>query len=193
MRKRLKLLTLATVVAAAMAAFPAVAAASVSPGTYTATVTAANAPTGTHFGNGSTAPTCIVGGDLSITCGDGAAADQPYTLQGVGHTNATLNLVATYTEQIQCTNHGKQVVVAQQKTTGLSGGPVTLRSDKNGSMTVPAAAIPAPPQPGTTPSTNPCPNPNWTATVLSTTLDSFDYTLTFQGFSGLPYIEVKAP
>jgi hypothetical protein len=188
MRKLLRLIPLPMAVAAVIA-FPAVASATVMPGTYIATVSFANAPQGTHFANGSTAPTCIVGTDLSIACGDGTAANQPYTLQGVGHTNATLNLVATYTSQIQCTNHGKQVVEAQQKTAGLPGGPQTLHSDKNGNMTVPAASLPAPPAPGTTPATNPCPNPNWTATVLSTTLTSFDYTLTFEGFNN-PFIEI---
>src|SRR5438105_9061642 len=144
MRRPVRLLALGTVVAAAVA-FPAVAAATVSPGTYTTSspgsfINYANAPQGTHFANGSTAPTCIVASDLSISCGDGANADQPYTLGGVGHTRATLNLVATYTEQVQCTNHGKQVVEAQQRTAGLPGGPQTWPSDKNGNTTVTPAA-----------------------------------------------------
>ena len=195
MRRPVRLLALGTVVAAAVA-FPAVAAATVSPGTYTTSspgsfINYANAPQGTHFANGSTAPTCIVASDLSISCGDGANADQPYTLGGVGHTRATLNLVATYTEQVQCTNHGKQVVEAQQRTAGLPGGPQTLPSDKNGNTTVPPAALPAPPGQDSSGSGAPCPNRNWTWTVLSTTLDSFDYTLTFSRFSS-PFIQISA-
>lgn len=186
--RKLRLLSLATVVAAA-AAFAAVAAASVQAGTYTATVTSANAPNGTHFGNRSSAPTCVVASDLSISCGDGAAADQSYTLQGVGHTDATLNLVATYNETISCTNGGNHVVVAQQKT--ASSGATTLTpSRKNGSMTVPATGVTAPAV-GSTHKGSPCPNRNWTATVSDVTLHSFDYTLAFDGFPG-PYVEIRA-
>jgi hypothetical protein len=54
-------------------------------------------------------------------------------------------------------------------------------------MTVPATSV----SPATTGSSNPCPNPNWTPTVESTTLNSFDYTLTFKGFSS-PAIEISA-
>ena len=72
------------------------------------------------------------------------------------------------------------------KTTTASppGGPVTVRSDKNGQMTVPSQSV----SPPTTVSGNPCPNRNWTPTLASTTLNSYDYTLTFEGFSS-PYIE----
>lgn len=169
----------------AAAAFPAVASAVIPSATYPSTVNDANAPTGTHFANGSTPPTCTVGpaSDPSVTCGDGAGSNQSYTLQGVGNTDATLNLVAHYTQQIQCTNGGNNVVEAQQ--TSASSGPTRLTpSKKNGNMTVPAAAVPAPPTSG---SGKPCPNRNWTWTALSTTLTSFEYTLTFDGFSG-PYI-----
>jgi hypothetical protein len=102
MRRPPQFLTLATVVAAAVA-LPAAAAAATA-------IDPTDAPTGTHLANGSAQPACTVGEDvgedgLTVTCNS-------YTLQGVGHTNATLNLSATYTETVQCTNHGNKVVVA---------------------------------------------------------------------------------
>ena len=183
MRRHLRLLPLAVLLIAAVA-FPAWAAADVAPGTYGATTTAANGPNGTHLGNGSSAPSCTVNADLSIDC------TGPYTLQGVGHTDAVLNLTATYSESVQCTNHGRQLVLSHSGTASLPGGPQTIKSAKNGSMTVPAASLPAPPAQGTSGSGGPCPNKNWTYVINSVTLGSFDYTLTFAGFSG-PYFEVS--
>ena len=159
------------------------AASAVTPGTYTSPgFNPANAPTGTHFATGSATPTCTVDANLNISCNS-------YTLQGVGHTNATLNLVATYNETIQCTNGGRQIVEAQQST--ASAGPTKVTpSAKNGSMTVPSTGVTAPVA-GTTSSGSPCPNRNWTATVLDVTLSSFDYTLTFDGFTE-PAVEITA-
>jgi hypothetical protein len=186
MRRPLRLLSLATLVVAAVA-FPAVAAASVQPGTYTATTTAANAPSGTHLANDgvSVAPTCTVNADLSIDCTGG------YTLGGVGHTDAVLNLTATYSESVTCTNHGRQLVLAHSGTASLPGGPQTFKSDKNGQLgPVGPASLPAPgPSSG---SGGPCPNNNWTFNITNVTLSSFDYTLTFAGFTGA-YFEVKQP
>lgn len=181
MRKTLRLLPLAMVLVAAVA-FPAVAGAVV-PGTYTQPgFNSANAPSGTHLATGSATPTCTVDSNLNISCNS-------YTLQGVGHTNATLNLAATYNETVQCTNGGNNTVVAQQQT--ASAGPITVTpSSKNGSMTVPATGVTAPVV-GTTSKGSPCPNRNWTATVLDVTLHSFDYTLTFDGFTK-PAVEITA-
>jgi hypothetical protein len=142
-----------TVVAAV--AFPAAAAASVAPGTYTSTVNFANAPSGAHLSNSSTAPSCTVGTDLSVT----------YTV--------------TYT----CTNGGRQLVVAQGKTVAAPGTPTRLTPDKNGQLSVPATSVDAPATAGDTGSGSPCPNRNWTWTVSSVTLDSYSYTLTFDGFN----------
>jgi hypothetical protein len=163
-----------TVVAAV--AFPAAAAASVAPGTYTSTVNFANAPSGAHLSNSSTAPSCTVGTDLSVTC-------TAYAIGGVGHTNATLIFTATYTVTYTCTNGGRQLVVAQGKTVAAPGTPTRLTPDKNGQLSVPATSVDAPATAGDTGSGSPCPNRNWTWTVSSVTLDSYSYTLTFDGFN----------
>jgi hypothetical protein len=158
----------------------------------TTTVSPSNAPSGTHFADGSTVPTCTVAADQSVTCGDGPASDQPYVLGGVGHTDASLNLTGKYTESISCTNNGKMTVVAQQQTGQANGGALPLKPDKNGQLTVPATTMNAPATVGDTGSGSPCPNHNWTWTVQSVTLNSYDYTLTFDGFPG-PYIEITGP
>lgn len=181
MRRPLRLLPLAMVLVAA-AAFPA-AASAVTPGDYTQPgFNPANAPSGTHLATKSATPTCTVGANLNISCNS-------YTLGGVGHTNATLNLTAAYNETVQCTNGGNNTVVAQQQT--ASAGPITVTpSAKNGNMTVPSIGVTAPVL-GSTSKGSPCPNRNWTATVIDVTLHTFDYTLTFDGFTN-PAVEITA-
>jgi hypothetical protein len=176
------LLAIATVVVATVG-FAVAAWADVPAGTYSSTVNAANAPSGTHFGTGSTAPTCTVGSDLSVTCGDGSGSTSSYTLQGVGHTNATLDLVATYSAVIYCYNGGGQLVAEKTNSQTTETGPIPVKATRNGSMTVPSISASPP-----TSSLDVCPNRNWTPVQQSLTLDSYDYTLTFQGFSS-PFIE----
>jgi hypothetical protein len=179
MRKPLLILVAVIGAALAMAAIAA------------ATVNSSNAPSGTHFAQGYSAPTCTVDSNNDVSCGDGASSNQPYVLGGVGHTDATLNLVGTYTQTVSCTNGGRQIVVAQQKTNQANGTPTKLTPNKNGQLTVPPAMLTAPVT-GVSGKGSPCPNGNWTWTVQSVTLDSYDYTLTFAGFSD-PYIEIQGP
>ena len=71
-------------------------------------------------------------------------------------------------------------------------GPIPLTPTKNGFLTVPSLSVTAPTADQFL-SQQSCPNPNWTPTLGSAiTLSSFDYTLTFAGFSG-PYIEFTGP
>ena len=177
MRRVRGVLALATVVAAAVA-LPAVAAANVQPGTYQATFHPANAPTGTHLAHRSAQPTCTVKQDLSVVCSS-------YTLAGVGNTNARVRLVASYTAVVHCTNKGGKLVLAQTKTATTSNTRA-VTSSKNGKMVVPSISVSPP-----TTALNVCPNPNWTASIASLTLNSFRYTLRFAGFSG-PYIVIRA-
>jgi hypothetical protein len=61
-------------------------------GTFSATpdsFNSANAPTGTHLANGSAAPQCTVNAANQVSC-------NAYQLGGVGHTNATANLLVQY-------------------------------------------------------------------------------------------------
>jgi hypothetical protein len=131
-------------------------------------------PAGTHLSNGSPAPNCTVDG-LTVTC-------NAYQLAGVGNTNSTLNMEAEYTADVECTNHGRQLV--EVKTHVRDGSDLTIRPERrNGEMRVPAVTATA---------TNAeflaqadCPNGNWTPTLKAgtPTLTSFTYTLTFDGFA----------
>jgi hypothetical protein len=177
-RKPLRLLALATVLVAAIA-FPA-AASAVTPGTYTPTsdsFNSANAPGSSHLTSGS--PSCTVNADLSIDC-------SPYVLGGVGHTNATVDLAATYSATIDCTNHGGNLVESHT-TTFSAESAATVTSTRNGQLSVPARSV----SPFSAPQV--CPNPNWTPSIRpgTLTLESFTYTLTFAGFSS-PYITITA-
>jgi hypothetical protein len=167
------LLTLLTAVTAAVAL-------AVAPGTYTPTAGSfnpANAPGSSHLTSGT--PQCVVNAALDVNCAS-------YVLGGVGHTNADVSLAATYSATINCTNHGGNLVETHTATFSDSSS-ATLTSSKNGQLRVPsqsASAFSAP---------QVCPNPNWTPSIAPGTLvlETFDYTLTFAGFSS-PYIEITA-
>jgi hypothetical protein len=174
-----KFLALATVLVAAIA-LPAAASAAVAPGTYLPTAdsfNSANAPGDSHLTSGS--PSCTVAADLSITCSG-------YVLGGVGHTNATVSLAASYSATIDCTNHGGNLVESHT-TTFAATSSATVASTRNGQLTVPPRSV----SPFSAPQV--CPNPNWTPSIRAGTLvlNTFTYTLTFQGFAS-PYITITA-
>jgi hypothetical protein len=185
---RKMLFVLATVIATAALAVPA-ALASVAPGTYPSTLDFSQVKSGAHFDNasGSTAPVCVVSADLSITCGDGPSGTLSYQIDGVGHTNATLDLEADYSASFTCTNGGSQLVEAQAQHAASPGSPLKIPSNRNGSITVPSASLTAPFSVGDTGSGKPCPNRNWTWVITSVTLVDYSYTLTFDGFAS-PFI-----
>jgi hypothetical protein len=173
-----KLLALATVLVAAIA-FPA-AASAVAPGTYTPTAGSfnpANAPGSSHLTSGT--PQCVVNAALDVDC-------SAYVLGGVGNTNATVSLTASYSATIDCTNHGGNLVESHT-TTFSDSSSATVASTRNGQLRVPAQSASAFGAPQV------CPNPNWTPSIRpgTLTLNSFTYTLTFAGFSS-PYITITA-
>jgi hypothetical protein len=167
--KRLGIFTALLTLLAAVSASVALA---VAPGTYAPTADSfnpANAPGSSHLASGT--PQCVVDANLNVTCA-------PYVLGGVGHTNASVSLVATYSATIDCTNHGGNLVESHTSTFSDSS-TTTVRSAKNGQLSVPeesASAFGAP---------QVCPNPNWTPSIRPGTLvlEVFTYTLTFEGFS----------
>jgi hypothetical protein len=164
---------LAVVIGFSTAAFAAVA-----PGTYTpkaGSFNPANAPGSSHLTSGS--PTCTVNADRSIDCSS-------YVLGGVGHTNATVDLAASYSATIDCTNNGGNLVESHT-TTFSADSTATVASTRNGQLTVPAQSV----SPFSAPQV--CPNPNWTPSIRAgtLTLNSFTYTLTFAGFNS-PYITI---
>jgi hypothetical protein len=165
---------------AAVITFAAPALAAVAPGTYTPTAGSfnpANAPGSSHLTSGS--PSCTVNADRSIDC-------SAYVLGGVGHTNATVDLAASYSATIDCTNHGGNLV--ESHTSNFSAdSTATVASTRNGQLRVSAQSV----SPFSAPQV--CPNPNWTPSIRggTVTLNTFTYTLTFAGFSS-PYITITA-
>jgi len=152
--------------------------------TYTATFDPAAAPTGTHVQAGT--PTCTVGTDGLVTCSD-------YELAGVGNSNASATLVASYSATVQCRNRGGQIVdVKSQRTTApTSTGNL---NPKNGRLAVPGVTSGPVPTDAQFEASAKCPNGNWTKETLEDTqaLTSFTYTLHFAGFQG-NYITITGP
>ena len=176
--KRLGIITALSMLLLALSA--SVALAAVSPGTYTPTsgsFNTANAPGSSHLTSGS--PSCTVNADRSINC-------SAYVLGGVGHTNATVSLSASYSATIDCTNNGGNLV--ESHTSNFSAtSSAAVASTKNGQLSVPARSA----SPFGAPQV--CPNPNWTPSIRggTVTLNSFTYTLTFAGFTSA-YITITA-
>lgn len=142
----------------------------------------ANGPSGAHFATAE--PVCTVDGAQDVSC-TGA------TIGGIGHTNATATLSATYSGTVQCTNHGGQVVDVKAQTTDASSSG-KLTPSRNGQLVVPALGVTAPTQQDLANAAT-CPNGNWTKQPISgPTLANYVYTITFAGFSG-PYFSLTGP
>jgi hypothetical protein len=105
-------------------------------------------------------------------------------LSGVGNTNANVNLTASYSATINCTNHGGNLVESHTSTFSDTDA-ATLTPSRNGQLRVGARSV----SPFDAPQV--CPNPNWTPSIAPGTLvlNSFTYTLTFAGFTS-PYITI---
>lgn len=178
--RNIRLLALGTVVAAAVA-FPAAAGAS-----QTQSTNPANAPQGTHYKSGGPA-SCTVSG-TTVTCG-GTPSSGSFTLAGVGNTNVTANLSATYSATVVCRNNGGNLSDSQHQGTFTNTATSGTLQPKNGNVTVPSLSAHAP-TPQQFQAQQTCPNPNWTPEVQGPiTLSSFTYTVRFVGFSG-PYITI---
>jgi hypothetical protein len=155
-----------------------VALAQVEPGTTTGSVNPAFAPGSSHLASGTIQ--CVVDDDLNVNC-------SPYVLGGVGNTNATVSLTATYSATIDCTNHGGNLV--ESHTASFSdSSTATVASTRNGQLRVPAQSA----SPFSAPQV--CPNPNWEPSIREGTLvlNSFKYTLTFAGFTS-PAVTITEP
>lgn len=152
----------------------------VAPGTYTPTsdsFNAANAPGSSNVKSGT--PQCIVQNNLDVNCSS-------YVLGGVGNTNATVVLSASYSATIDCTNHGGNLVESHTSAFEESSS-AQVASTRNGQLRVPTRSSSAFGAPQV------CPNENWTPSIRPGTLvlESFTYTLTFAGFAS-PYITITA-
>ena len=144
----------------------------------------AAAPSGTHLVTGTPTPTCTVTG-LNVSCNS-------YELAGVGNTNATADLSATYSATVVCINGGGNPSDSQHQGTFTASATSGQLSPKNGRLTVPSLAVTAPTEQQFL-AQQTCPNPNWTPTIPGgITLSSFMYTVSFAGFSG-PDITITGP
>src|SRR5829696_5640173 len=133
-----------------------------------------NAPQGAHFAQGAGEPVCTVTG-TTVTC-------TGTEIEGVGHTNATVELAVTSTISGVCHNPGVNSKIVEPFSESVTTTTQSeLTSTKNGRLVVPAQTTT-----GTSTEeflqTFTCPNPNWTPEVTSNVL-SFQYTLTFEGFT----------
>jgi hypothetical protein len=157
----------------------------VSPGTFgnEVTFTSANTPGGTHIQSG--AISCTVNADLSISC-------TGYELAGVGHTNVDVSLTATYSADVACNNpaggKNRNNDIEPHATTFDANDSFTAASLKNGRLTVRSADV----SPGTVSDEELCPNGNWIPEITNLTLESFSYTVTFEGFSS-PAVLISQP
>jgi hypothetical protein len=181
--RNMRRLGIVTALSMFLLALSATAALAVAPGTYTPTAdsfNAANAPGSSHLASGS--PSCTVNADLSIDC-------SAYVLGGVGHTNATVSLDATYTAIIDCNNPGnnRNNPIESHTATFDASSTATVASTRNGQLRVPTQDV----SPFEAPQV--CPNPNWVPEIRDGTLQllEFTYTLTFAGFTN-PYITITA-
>ena len=166
--RKIGIIAVLSLMALALAAVPALAATTFNP---------AAAPTGTHVQRGT--PSCSINGQV-VSC-------STYELAGVGNTNATANLAATYTATVDCTNNGGKLVPVKSTVQGATVSTGQL-SPQNGRLTVPAlttAGVQPPPDQQFLDAAT-CPNGNWDKSIApnSTVLSGFTYTLSFVGFTG---------
>jgi long-subunit fatty acid transport protein len=145
----------------------------------------AAAPQGTHVQTGT--PSCsFVTGTQNVTCSS-------FELAGVGNTDATATLSATYTATVDCRNRGGNVVESHAGTFTATSSSGEL-SPVNGRLTVPSLTVTAPSEADFL-AQQTCPNPNWTKEIregTTITLVSSVYTVTFEGFTGA-YITIIDP
>jgi hypothetical protein len=162
--------------AASLAALVVALSASAAVAAQTTTIDPTAAPEGTHLVTGTPTPTCTVTAQ-SVTCNS-------YELAGVGNTDATATLSATYSATVQCRNHGGNIVEVHSQTTTASSTSGEI-SPVNGRLTIPSLTSTRPTR-AEFEALATCPNPNWTAEILagSIRLVSFTYTVTFEGFEG---------
>ncbi|MGH3084896.1 MAG: hypothetical protein ACRDNP_12755 [Gaiellaceae bacterium] len=150
----------------------------------TTTINPANAPSGTHLQTGAIG--CSVASDgLTVSC-------STFELAGVGHTNANLLYEANYTAIVDCFNPGanRNNPIESHVASFTDVRNIPLTSTKNGRLAVPAVSS----GPETVVDDATCPNPNWDPVIREGTLvlQSFTYSLTFEGFTA-PYILITGP
>ena len=145
------------------------------------------APSGAHYANGSFEPICTVDGVVVECSGT--------QINGVGNTNANLNLSVAYLAIVDCRNNGGKIVPVKAQLTAANAVTLGLAS-KNGALVVPAIATSEDDLPTAEEfeAQAVCPNGNWTREAREESIGTsgFLYRLTFVGF-GSPVISISGP
>jgi hypothetical protein len=175
MLRRIGIIAVLSLLIAAVAAVPALAA---------TTIDFSNAPSGAHF-KGAARPSCSING-TTVTCSS-------YQIAGVGNTNANATLQVNYTATVDCRNHGGKIVPVKSSVQGAQTSTGSL-APRNGVLVVPQLSDATPPGAGQFLSQATCPNGNWTKELQGGTIrvSGFTYTLTFVGFNE-PVVEIVHP
>jgi len=144
-----------------------------------AQVNFANAPSGTHFRQGSVAPVCTettvpTTGAVTVSC-------TGYTLGGVGNTNANLLLTVEGTADFVCHNPGNDNIVEPHSASVEESVEATLVPSRNGQLIVDPQSVTISPQDAA--DAFQCPNPNWREEFVGFSDLTFTYSLTFVGFN----------
>jgi hypothetical protein len=165
--KRIFILAVAALIAAAIVAGPALA---VKPGT------------GATSGNPHyiTEPTITIEGNTATASGGRIA--------GLGSDPATFLLTVTGTATTECTNPGGNVAPGQDSEFTVSGEPVVVATDAQGNVDVPTTTASGPAVGSETDQAG-CPNRSWTGTVTGSTITSATLTVE-QGGSVIPALTV---
>jgi hypothetical protein len=145
------------------------------------------APTGAHYANGSFEPVCGQSG-LAISCSG-------TQINGVGNTNANLNLSVAYLAVVDCRNNGGKIVPVKAQLTSAAAVSLDIAA-KNGALVVPSIATDEEDVPTAAEfeAQAVCPNGNWTREAREETIGTsgFVYLLTFVGFPD-PAISIVSP
>jgi hypothetical protein len=175
MLRKIGIITVLSLLIAAFAAVPALAA---------TTIDFSNAPSGAHF-KGAARPSCDIDGS-TVTCSG-------YQIAGVGNTNANATLQVRYTATVDCRNHGGKVVPVKSSVQGATTSTGRL-APRNGVLVVPELTDDTPPGANKFLDQATCPNGNWTKELQGGTIRAtgFTYTLTFVGFDD-PVVEIVNP
>jgi hypothetical protein len=175
MLRRIGIIAVLSLIVAALAAVPALAA---------TTIDFSNAPNGAHF-KGADRPDCDIDGS-AVTC-------DSYQIAGVGNTNANATLQVRYTATVDCRNKGGKIVPVKASVQGATTSTGRL-APRNGVLVVPELSDDTPPGAAQFLNQATCPNGNWTKLLRGGTIQAtgFTYTLTFVGFNE-PVVEIINP
>ena len=145
---------------------------------FTTIFSSSTAPTGAHYANGSFEPVCTQNG-LAVDC-------TGTQINGVGNTNASLNLSVAYLAVVDCRNNGGKIVPVKAQLTAASAVSLDVAA-KNGALVVPAIATAEEDVPTAAEfeAQAVCPNGNWTREAREETIGTsgYVYLLTFVGFA----------